>query len=213
MTVVKNDNSPFGYTFQSISYEPEELLLENAVTYEDILLYPSSHSEYYPSGTDMNNLYFATDDIDGDGQDELLIAYNEGVFYSEDAHPNRIVNILTMKDGKVADFDGDAIYEGLAVWSIYDNGELLTETNIGSDETHFYNIYTGEYWEGCTAALDNGGTSAVDRSGIIFTLTPDGSVDIRGNEAKTLYNEICQGERQYLAWHKATSENIEKYLY
>jgi hypothetical protein len=99
------------------------------------------------------------------------------------------------------------------LWSVYENGMLLTETYIGDNETHFYNIYTGEYWEGCTWLLENEGTIDVERSGIHFHNLSDGGIYISGDEAKAYYKEICQGERQYLTWHKATYDNLDDYLY
>jgi hypothetical protein len=218
MVLTKDEESPFGFRFDSISYTEGELDEADQLAYakflmRDIVDYPSLYKEYYPADADLRNLYFATNDIDGDGQDELFIAYYADNLYGEDQHPNRIVNILSIKDGKLVELGGDTVYEGLMLWSVYENGMLLTETYIGDNETHFYNIYTGEYWEGCTSLLENEGTIDVERSGIHFHNLSDGGIYISGDEAKAYYKEICQGERQYLTWHKATYDNLDDYLY
>jgi hypothetical protein len=218
MVLTKDEESPFGFRFDSISYTEGELDEADQLAYakflmRDIVDYPSLYKEYYPADADLRNLYFATNDIDGDGQDELFIAYYADNLYGEDQHPNRIVNILSIKDGKLVELGGDTVYEGLMLWSVYENGMLLTETYIGDNETHFYNIYTGEYWEGCTWLLENEGTIDVERSGIHFHNLSDGGIYISGDEAKAYYKEICQGERQYLTWHKATYDNLDDYLY
>jgi hypothetical protein len=157
MTVVKNDNSPFGYTFQSISYEPEELLLENkeeaveekvATTYFDILFYPDEYLSYYPEGADIDNLYFAYGDINGDGEWELFIGCNDEGVITEYNNPQKIIKILTKKNGVVVDFSGDAVYEGLrGYWYAYSDGTLVSESDGGDNISRCWNVYTGECWD------------------------------------------------------------------
>ena len=195
MTVKKNPESPFGYTFVKMEFELADASDIVAPSIAEILLHPSLYREFYRDDTNMNTLYFAKADINGDGKDEVLVADK---WLAES--PDRIINVLGMDGDMVVDLDGNRTYQRFQDWALMDTGILYTEMGVGENQTHYYNLNTGEEWEAWTL-----------RSPIKFTMTPEGNI-LEGDAAKVLYKELTGGTSVKLKWLEATENNVREAL-
>ena len=180
------------------------------VTYRDVLLDPSSYTQYYPSDTDFNSICFAIADIDGDGKNELLI----GDQYREyDEQPFRIINVLTEKDGEILDYDGTHIYENISEFVLYSNGILESYLWDGWNKTSLWNLATGEFWEGekykpVEGSLD---LPADERETHAYLTDQNGTV-YEGQAGDEEYQTLTQGETIPLIWYQVTEENMTAVL-
>lgn len=191
MTVKKNSDSPFGYTFVKMEFEVADTRDLVAPSIAEVLLHPSLYREFYRDDTNMNTLYFATADINGDGKDEVLIADK---WLAES--PDRIINILGMDGDMVIDLDGNKVYQRLQEWTLLDTGIIYTEMGVGENQTHYYNLNTHEEWEAWTL-----------RNPIKFTMTPEGNT-LEGDAAKDLNKKLTSGSPIKLKWMEVTEQNI-----
>lgn len=125
--------------------ENTEVKEEKVVTYTDILLNPTENGKYYPKSADYSDIWFAAADIDGDGEVELFIGdrYDEGM-----QQPDRIYNVLSLKDGKIKDLNGNWVISKTAMFILFDNGILYDGFDDGSQLGTYINLKTGEYFEG-----------------------------------------------------------------
>lgn len=122
-----------------------EVQEEKVVTFTDILLNPTENGKYYPKSADYNDIWFATADVDGDGDVELFIGdqYEEGM-----QQVGRIYNILALENGKIKDLNGKWVYGRTAMFTLYDNGILYDGFDDGSGFGWYANLKTGEFYEG-----------------------------------------------------------------
>jgi len=195
MTVKKNVESPFGYTFEKMEFELADSRDIVAPSIAEVLLHPSLYREFYRDDTNVNNIYFAVADINGDGKDEVLVADK---WLAES--PDRIINVLGMDGTKVIDFDGNRTYQRLQDWTLIDTGILYTEMGVGENQTHYYNLNTGEEWEAWTM-----------RNPIKFTMTPEGNT-LEGENAKELDKNLKSGNMISLKWNEVSDENVAAIL-
>lgn len=210
MKLTKNENSPFGYTLNSIKFENGEgSEAEETNKLKEILLYPEQYIEYYGDGADISDVWFAVADIDKDGQEEIFLAkcYGKKQF-------GIIYNILKYdKDSNVVtDIDGDKRYEAIGTGQyLYDTGILRTCTEMTTNNTYFWNLLTGEFWHGPQyKQLDD--TVSFAESEVHTELTcSDGSI-VAGEEGKKLYDSLTSGEEIPLEWYEATEENVNSIL-
>lgn len=236
MLLEKNEKSPFGFTLKSISYEAAELSeedKESSANYllKDILLYPSLHTEYYPFGDKeyqiwyntgevktekvnymekVSDIWFALADIDRDGSDEILVAscYSQKQFAA-------IINILKYdkETYTVTDMDGNKIYEPIGTGQhLYDTGILRTCTEAATNNTFFWNLNTGEFWQGDQYLPVDMSLSIAESEAHAELITPDGTV-VSGEEGDELYASLSSGTEIPLLWYKATEENIDVFLF
>lgn len=216
MTLTKNEDSPFGYILNSIKYEQgEEVEAEETNKLKEILLYPENYSGYYSAISDYQNLFFALVDIDGDEVEEVMLGKAESV------HPNfgpealKIINILKYdaESNTVTDFDGDKVYEPLAVsnsFKLYDTGILMTRADMNYAYTNFWNLITGEFNEGWLWYPDDV-MAGVNSEGHSKVKKQDGT-EITGEEGDKLYESLMSGEELPFEWYEATEENVKSVL-
>lgn len=206
MVLAENDKSPFGYTLISISYEN---IKESKI--KEVLLYPTEYIEYYGNGTKLYDIWFAVADIDKDGNDEVFIA--------DEAYENgfvRICNVLKYDEetNEVTDVDGDADAKYIAIGTeqtLYDTGILKTSTGMTTNNTYFWNLFTGECWHGPQHKAANENVPFSETETYTELTCPDGSI-VSKDEAKKLYESLMSGEEIPLTWYKATVENVNRYI-
>ena len=210
MELTKNEDSPFGYTLNSIKYEQgEEVEVEETNKLKEILLYPEQYIEYYGDGADISDVWFTVADIDKDGKDEIFLAkcYGKKQF-------GTIYNILKYdKDSNVVtDMDGDRTYEAIGTGQhLYETGILRTCTDVSTNNTYFWNLLTGEFWQGPQfKSMDNSVPNSEAK--VCAELTcPDGSI-VTGEKGNELYESLMSGEELPLEWYEATEENVNRVL-
>ncbi len=193
LTVIKNDDSPFGFRVVSMEFgeeaagneeqegrgEQEEQEEETAGDgmLRDILLNPEENSAYYPQGVEYEHVLFALVDIDKDGEEEILLGSADEISPYWGAGWVTIFNILKYNrtSGEVSDYDGDMVYKPLDArsWHYYDTGILLTMAEIGKGHTNCWNLLTGEFTD----------TEAVN---------PDYAALTSGNEIPVVWCEVNQ---------------------
>ena len=210
MELTENEDSPFGYTLNSIKYEQgEEVEAEETNKLKEILLYPEQNIEYYGDGADISDVWFAVADIDKDGKEEIFLAkcYGKNQF-------GTIYNILKYdKDSNVVtDMDGDRTYEAIGTGQhLYETGILRTCTDSSTNNTYFWNLLTGEFWQGPQfKSMDDSVPNSEAK--VCAELTcPDGSI-VTGEEGNELYESLMSGEELPLEWYEATEENVNRVL-
>lgn len=210
MELIDNEDSPFGYTLNSIKYEQgERVETEETNKLKEILLYPGQNIEYYGDGADISDVWFAVADIDKDGKDEIFLAkcYGKKQF-------GTIYNILKYdKDSNVVtDMDGDRTYEAIGTGQhLYETGILRTCTDSSTNNTYFWNLLTGEFWQGPQfKSMDDSVPNSEAK--VCAELTcPDGSI-VTGEEGNELYESLMSGEELSLEWYEATEENVNRVL-
>lgn len=156
-TVIKNEESPFGFQVVSMEFgeetegdfEPENQIATGDGSLGDILLNPEGNSAYYPREVEYQHMLFALLDIDQDGEDEILLGSASDISPYWGANWVTIFNILKYDrgTGAVSDFDGEMVYEPLDAnsWHYYETGDLLTMAEIGNGHTNCWNLLTGEF--------------------------------------------------------------------
>ena len=210
MEMTENEDSPFGYTLNSIKYElGEASKVEETNKLKEILLYPKQYIEYYGNGADISDVWFAVADIDKDGQAEIFLAkcYGKKQF-------GIIYNILKYdKDNNVVtDIDGDKTYEAIGTGQhLYETGILRTCTDISTNNTYFWNLLTGEFWQGPQFKPMNDTVPSSEAKVCAELTCPDGSI-VTGEEGNELYESLMSGEELSLEWYKATVENVNSIL-
>lgn len=208
VNAVKRQESPFGFRFQSISFDEcngvdsevsqEENEFEDAMSaYSNILLYPYRYPEFYPEYNPDQHpdypvqtehmtviprdkpLWFALADADENGVSELYLAHS----VAEDGGFYIVTNVLQYDKASktVVDLDGDVMFEPNG-YNIYLNrgGILYSGSEANVDYTFYYNIFTGELWSNDISSPD------------------------WGKEHKA--------EKVQLEWHEATEDNITSYV-
>ena len=210
MELTENEDSPFGYTLNSIKYEwGEGVEAEESNKLKEILLYPEQNIEYYGDGADISDVWFAVADIDKDGKDEIFLAkcYGKKQF-------GTIYNILKYdKDSNVVtDMDGDRTYEAIGTGQhLYETGILRTCTDISTNNTYFWNLLTGEFWQGPQFKSMDDSVPNSEAKVCVELTCPDGSI-VTGEEGNELYESLMSGEELPLEWYEATEENVNRVL-
>lgn len=191
--------------------ETQTEIQEEHESFADVLLDPSSYSQYYPADTDYSSLCFVAVDFNGDGQQELLIGDNYSDYNEQ--QPSRVINVLAMKDGKITDYDGDHIYENRYYMALYDGGVLETYQVEAYGTNIIWKLDTGEVWEGARyePAEETMTLPADERETHAYLKSEDGKV-YRGVEGDKLYHKLQGGGELPLNWYPVTEENVKAYI-
>ena len=203
MKVVKNENSPFGYTFVSIEYFGDNpgTLNSNIDLFKDVLLNPEQYQGFYFYYPSMKDVYFALADVNGDSVKDLLLART---YREEYQAPGDVFNVLIQKGGKVYDLDGAHHYNNLGMFTLYDTGILKTEMDSEEQHVNFYNLVDGHIWAGQKAA------KAVDGGTYLLLTDLDTNANWEGELGNAKYRELSSGEEVELVWYPATEENVNQ---
>ena len=189
-----------------------ETELVHGVTAKDVVASPSEHMDFYPEDAeiDTTTLWFALADIDGDGSNEVFLT--DQYLVGEET-PKRIVNILTEKNGVASDYDGFHLYDNQADFTLYDTGILKTYLWDGWGYTVFWDLNTGDSWNGAKYKPVEGSLDlpADERETHAEIADEDGNI-YGGEEGDALYEYLCRGNEIPLVWYEATSENIDSML-
>lgn len=200
---------------QEVQTEPQEEtqteIQEEHESFADVLLDPSSYSQYYPADTDYSSLCFVAVDFNGDGQQELLIGDNYSDYNEQ--QPSRVINVLAMKDGKITDYDGDHIYENRYYMALYDGGVLETYQVEAYGTNIIWKLDTGEVWEGARyePTEETMTLPADERETHAYLKSEDGK-KYRGVEGDKLYHKLQGGGELPLNWYPVTEENVKAYI-
>lgn len=203
MKVVKNENSPFGYTFVSIEYFGDNpgTLNSNIDLFKDVLLNPEQYQGFYFYHPSMKDVYFALADVNGDSVKDLILA---GTYREEYQAPGDVFNVLIQKGGKVYDLDGAHHYNNLGKFTLYDTGILKTEMDSEEQHVNFYNLVDGHCWAGRKAA------KSIDGGTYLILTDLDTNANYEGVLGDAKYNELSSGEEIELVWYLATEENVNQ---
>ena len=184
---------------------------EEVESFADVLLDPSSYSQYYPADTDYSSLCFAAVDFNGDGQQELLIGDNYSDYNEQ--QPSRVINVLAMKDGKITDYDGDHIYENRYYMALYDGGVLETYQVEAYGTNIIWKLDTGESWEGARydPTEETMNLPADERETHAYLKSEDGK-EYRGVDGDNLYRKLQGNGELPLNWYPVTEENVKEHI-
>lgn len=218
LIVAKNDDSPFGFQLISLEYSDraqgnDGQQASGDGSLDDILLDREGNSAFYPQGVEYGNIYFARLDIDGDGEEEIMLGTTNSFDYYGKPIWIVIFNILKYdgNTGEVWDFDGDNIYEPLNSsanpWQFYDTGILTTMADASYGYTKFWNFLTGEYTEGWLWYPDDP-DKGIDSEGHSKVSRADGT-EITGEEGERYYQSLKSGNEIPIVWCEANRENVD----